>query len=237
MAKFNAPCYVNPQYELVALHPEHFLPNGSPLTVYDRATREYKNYVAARDRCLRETADPGSHRLPPFYHDTELREDDGYGHLNVYLVTLNAEIKFRRYLEMVNARPPATPLPDHILSLMDRTIELVNLIYWRPTLTKGSKGERILIEKHKSRRKDPGRASRPDPAKTIERGSSKEMDEEDDLQIASNISAPSQRHRKFDWPEGMDQEARMAYARALMSGHGMLYFLHLYRPLIIMLFF
>jgi len=59
---FTAPCFANPQYELVALHPEHFLPNGFPLTVYDHETGTYKNYVAARDRCLRETADPSSQR-------------------------------------------------------------------------------------------------------------------------------------------------------------------------------
>ncbi|KAH9992714.1 hypothetical protein BJV74DRAFT_877832 [Russula compacta] len=216
---FTAPCFVNPQYELLALHPEHFLPNGSPLTVYDHATGEYKNYVAARDQCLRETVDPRSRRLPPFHHDAETRED--FLHLNVYLVALNAEIKFRRYLEMVRARPPPTPLPDHVLSLMHRTIELVSLLYWRPTPTKGSKGERILAEKLASSRKNPGRASRPDPAKTMERRSSEEwgMEEEEDLQIPSNISAPSRRRQKFHWPEDMDLEARMAYGRALMSGH------------------
>jgi hypothetical protein len=143
MTKFTAPCFDNPQYELVALHPEHFLPKGCPLLVYDHETRTYKNYVAARDRCLRETVDPSSHRLPPFRH----RAVSGASSKpDVYLVALNAEIKFRRYLKMVEATPPPTPLPDHVLSLIHRTIELVRLIYWQPTPTKGSKGERVLAQ-------------------------------------------------------------------------------------------
>ena len=212
MTKFTAPCFVRPQYELVALHPEHFLPNGCPLTVYDHGTGTYKTYVAAGDRCLRETVDPSSHRLPPFYHRAVSR--DGFLEPNVYLVTLNAEIKFRRYLKMVEATPPPTPLPDHVLSLIHRTIEFVRLLYWLPTPTKGSKGERILAQQLASRRKNTESAARPGPSKrTVETG------EEEAPPV------PSRRRRRFRWPADWDLEARMAYGRAVMSGHGTLSFI------------
>ncbi|KAI0298910.1 hypothetical protein BC826DRAFT_997301 [Russula brevipes] len=184
---FTAPCFDNPQYELVALHPEHFVPKGGLLTVYDRETRTNKHYVPAGDRCLRETVDPSSHRLPPFYHRAVSREASLKP--NVYLVALNAELKFHHYLKTIEATPPPTPLPDHVLFLINRTIELVRLIYWKPTPTKGSQGERILAQRKLAGEKEP----------------------------------PSNRRRlgarKFQWPDDWDLEARMAYGRALMSGH------------------
>jgi hypothetical protein len=217
MTKVSAPCFVNSQYELVALHPEHFLPIGCPLTVYDHETGTYKNYVAARDRCLRETVDPSSHRLPSFYHRAVSR--GVYSKPNVYLVALNAEIKFRHYLKMVEATPPLTPLPDYVHSLIHRTIELVRLLYWEPTPTQGSEGERVLAQrKLASHRKDPESAARPGPSKNAEGGSNEELEtgEEEALRV------PSKRRRKFRWPADWDLEARMAYGRAMMSGHGML---------------
>jgi hypothetical protein len=205
MTKFTAPCFDNPQYELVALHSEYFLPNGCPLTIYDHETGTYKNYVAARDGCLRETADPSSHCLPPFHHRAVSREASMKP--NVYLVALNAEIKFRRYLKMVEATPPPTPLPDHVLSLIHRTIELIRLIYWRPTPTKGSKGESVLAQqKLASRRTDPERAARPGPSKNTEGGSGEELEAG-----AEEVSQapPSKRRRNFRWPADWDLEARM----------------------------
>ncbi|KAH9972838.1 hypothetical protein BGW80DRAFT_346663 [Lactifluus volemus] len=86
MAKFTVPCFTNPQYELIALHPEHFLPYGCPLTVYDHGTKSYKNYVVATDRCLRESVDPASPLFPPFYPRAVGRGT--FFQPNVYLVTL-----------------------------------------------------------------------------------------------------------------------------------------------------
>jgi hypothetical protein len=105
----------NPEYELIALHPEHFLPGGAVLTVYSPANGSPKNYVAAGDRCLRESPDPNSPRLPPFRHtdDREFAE-----RLNIFLVILNAEIKFWRYFEMIREDPPPIPLPDDVTNLM-----------------------------------------------------------------------------------------------------------------------
>ena len=114
---------------MVVLHPEHFLPKGSSLTFYTRVNDQLhgKNYVVGQDRTLRES--PGtmdSPRLPAFTFDANRHVD--VLSLNVFLVVLNAEIKFRRYRRM-GTMPK---LPDEVEGLMDKTIELVELIYWKP---------------------------------------------------------------------------------------------------------
>ena len=115
------------QYELVVLHPEHFLPKGSSLTFYTRVNDQLhgKNYVVGQDRTLREL--PGtmdSPRLPAFTFDA----DRDALSLNVFLVVLNAEIKFRRFRRMANM----PKLPKDVEELMDKTTQLVELIYWKP---------------------------------------------------------------------------------------------------------
>jgi hypothetical protein len=154
----------------VALHPEHFLPLGSMLTVYDVGTATYKHYVAASDRCLRESPHPSSPRLPAFHHVSEDREPI-YHRLNVFLVIINAEIKFRRYFAMAQ---PTTPLPADVIHLMHRTITLVDLLYWKPVPEKGSRGEEVVAEMLASRRKNPPRL---DPAKAIGREPSEDDQE------------------------------------------------------------
>jgi hypothetical protein len=94
----------------VALHPEHFLPGGIALAIiYDPITKTYKNYVVAMDQCLRELPGPNSSRFPAFRHAFEYR-DHCARHLDIFLVILDAEIKYRRYCEMVAPNPPVTPL-------------------------------------------------------------------------------------------------------------------------------
>ena len=121
----------NAQYELVALHPEHLLPAGNVLTIYDHASGQVsrKTYVAAPDRTLRES--PGTDdtfpRFPPFSLDSNRRVAQL---LNPFLVVLNAEIKFRRYLRMSQAPLP----PADVMELIKKTIELVDLIYWQPSV-------------------------------------------------------------------------------------------------------
>lgn len=126
------------------LHPEYFLPNGTLLTIYNPEERSRKDYLAAQDQCLRGGYDPTSPRLPPFRHNQSQRS--AVECLNVFLVILNAEIKFRRYFEMIRQHPPLTPLPADVLDLMHRTIDLVNLIYWRPVPMKGTKGYEELVK-------------------------------------------------------------------------------------------
>jgi hypothetical protein len=210
MGKFTAQCYIDPEYELVVMHPEHFLPNGSSLLVYDPMTQGHNHYVVARDRCLRASVDPNSGRFPPFHHNVKARVQ--YMHPNVFLVALNAETKFHRYLKMVHTKPPPTPLPTHVLSLMDRTLELIRLLYWWPVSAKSSSKEE---------------------GPSDEEGSSEEegMDkEETDSWVCSRQAREKRRkrHANLDslWKD-MDVNARRAYGRDAMSGYGMLSFLNL----------
>ena len=194
------------------------------LTVYDPSTATYKHYVAATDRCLRESPDPSSPRLPPFHHVSEDRDQPE--RLNVFLVVMNAEIKFRRYFEMIRLYPPTTPLPAYVIDLMRRTMELVELLYWQPVPTVGSRGAQLLAKRLADRRKQPTRGARPDPAKTIERDSSEEsmIEDDQDTPVPSDSCAVSSRRSRLRWLASVDLETRMAYGRALMSGHGMLLF-------------
>ena len=171
--QFSLPNVANPEYELIALHPEHFLPRGAVLTVYSPGDGSHKNYVAAEDRSLRESPDPNSPRLPPFRHSTDGREFAE--RINIFLVILNAEIKFRRYFKMIREDPPPMPLPDDVIHLMRRTADLIDLLYCRPVPTKGSKGEAIMARIQASRRRNSGRASRADSALFIERDSSEDV--------------------------------------------------------------
>jgi hypothetical protein len=78
------------------------------------------------DRVLRRY--PGndtSERFPPFPFKG-LRAILGHA-INPYLVILAAEIKFRRYLAA-----NGTNLPQVYKSLMDKTIEVANLLYFQP---------------------------------------------------------------------------------------------------------
>jgi hypothetical protein len=148
MTQFDSSSFTNPEYELVAIHPEHFLPPRSVFVVYPSGTSSphanYVQYVAARDRRLRESADPNSPHLPTYRNVTESRSK--FNRLNVFLVVLNAENKFHEYLEMISQNPPTTPLPDDVLALMHLTIELVDLLYWKPVPTKGSPGEKLFTD-------------------------------------------------------------------------------------------
>ncbi|KAF9512295.1 hypothetical protein BS47DRAFT_1372848 [Hydnum rufescens UP504] len=201
LLNFAALEFTNPEYELVALHPEHFLPNGSLLTVYDPATATPKHYVPACDRCLRESCDPRSAPFPPFHHS--MTRPCAF-RSNVFLIILNAEIKFHRYFKMIEEHPPPTPLPDDVLDLMHRTIELVNLLYWVPVPVEGSQGEAIYLS----------RSMESDPMGVIKNGSSEKMEME-----GAGIQPPTSPCGQQSRWEDMDLEERKAYGRALMSGH------------------
>jgi hypothetical protein len=144
MTQFDSSSFTDPEYELVAIHPEHFLPYGNVLPVFHSATSTTPTmYVSASDRRLRESPGELDNRcLPTFHHVAESRNK--YNRLNVFLVILNAEIKFHRYLRMIKQNPPTTPLPDDVLDLMHLAVELVDLLYWKPMPTKGSPGEAVF---------------------------------------------------------------------------------------------
>jgi hypothetical protein len=153
--------------------------------------------------------------LPAFYHTSENRRKRH--HLNVFLVALNADIKFRRYLKKIRHDPPVTPLPDDVLGLMRLTKDLVDEIYWDAKPRGGTPGEVIIAESLAQKRKNQERAARGDPAKSVE--SSSEEIEDEDVQM-SGPRGMTKADWEPPWPDGADLETRMAYGRALMDGYG-----------------
>ena len=81
------------------------------------------------------------------------------------------------------------PLPGAVLDLMERTVKLVDLLYWKPMPTEGSHGEAEYVVRMEDARRNPGREARPDPAKTIERGSSEERDTMEDIDGKAYVQA------------------------------------------------
>ncbi|KIM48640.1 hypothetical protein M413DRAFT_437829 [Hebeloma cylindrosporum] len=195
----------NVQFELIALlRPEHFLPGGSAITVYDRVSHSRKTYFPCVDRKLRESPDdPASPSFPTFSAPARSLSS----RLNPFLVIINAEIKFRRYLRM---DPPAIPLPADVHELMRLSKELVDLIYWGPTAKPGT-----------TRRVNPSRDKRRRPESMVDNG---KADGEDlankRVRIQEFTSGGSTR---FPWPEGADLETRVAMGSALLSGHDLDY--------------
>ena len=139
---------------------------------------------------------------------------------------MNTEIKFCRYFEMV---PPTTPLLVDVIHLMHRTMDLVNLLYWKLVLKKGLRGATVMAKRLAGQQKNSPCIARPDPKTCIERESSDEsMNEE--MPLPSSSHAVSSRHCRLHWLADVDLETHMAYGRALMSGHGMLHFLSSSKP-------
>lgn len=149
MLQFDSPSFTNPEYELVALHPEHFLPYGNILSVFHSADSTPTNYVSARDQRLRMSSSPNS-PLPAFHDITE--RSSTMERLNIFLVILNAEIKFHWYLHMISQTLQKKPLPADVFNLMKLTVELVHQLYWIPVPTKGSQGETSFSERMEYRR-------------------------------------------------------------------------------------
>lgn len=131
--------------------------------------------------------------------------------LNIFLVILNADIKFRRYFQMVGM----APLPNDVLALMKSTMELVDLLYWMPVPSKSR--EKVVAVSFANRRQNPIRAARPNPmTNTTGRIASDETEEMQDVRQLS-----LSRYMRMRWFRDVDFNTRMAYGRAVMSGHGM----------------
>lgn len=115
----------------MVLHPEHFLPNSTDLTVFhrdDNNNLDKKSYVAGHDRILRES--PGDLASPRFRPFPPPQRTSSLLALNPFLVIINAEIKFRRYLRHIQSQP----LSADVMELINKTIKLVDLIFWRPKI-------------------------------------------------------------------------------------------------------
>jgi hypothetical protein len=120
---------------------------------------------------------------------------------------------------MIQQHPPTTPLPDDILELLHRVVDLVDLLYWMPVPTKGSKGCAMQAERALLKRKNPERAGRSSQPQYTETRSDEEGGMEDSLTPIKAWKLPK-RSRLPDWLADADVETRKAYGTALMSGHG-----------------
>jgi len=105
------------------------------------------------------------------------------------------------------------PLPNDVLALMKRTMELVDLLYWMPAPSKLT--ERVVAASFANRRQNPIRTVRPNPmTNTMERIAS---DETEEMQDVGQLSLS--RYKRMRWFRDADFNTRMAYGRAVMSGH------------------
>jgi len=126
--QLNNPTFLDPKYELVALHPERLLPAKSVLVRYDPARpATHQTYVPSPDRRLCES--PGDLTCAPFPPFSGPEDRQPGSRLNLFLVILNATASFMSYF---NSPSPRQPLPIDVLKLMSETVELVDLIYWKP---------------------------------------------------------------------------------------------------------
>ncbi|KDR79727.1 hypothetical protein GALMADRAFT_136343 [Galerina marginata CBS 339.88] len=136
------PCISDPKFELVAMHPHHFLPPGTQLSIFDPKEMVYESYVAAKDGHIRTSVDSWSPRLPCFERNDKNRLSGGdlIMQANVFFVILGADIKFRRYFKWADANPASVQrLPEDVVALMRRTMELAALLYQKqPVPEEGS---------------------------------------------------------------------------------------------------
>jgi hypothetical protein len=101
-----------------------------------------KQFKIANDNVLREHTGHNSdipQRFPPFLF-IGMRDEVG-NTINPYLVILAAEIKFRRYLAADG--PELPPVYD---SLMRKTIEVADLLYFRPSIIEAPLKISILVD-------------------------------------------------------------------------------------------
>jgi len=208
-----ADSFRNPKYELVALYPEHFLPSGRTLAVFDPTTSTTKTYVPSRDRMLREAQDPSSLQLPSFYFTRGPDELD----LNPFLVVLCAGIKFRRFIRDIEASPPLRPLPHGVMQLVNKTIELVDLLYHEIKPRSETRGETILSLRRAQARRNAPRQSRPESLAESDNGI--DMSGGEDGNVGNGGTYQGRTRREFVFPEGASLERRIEIAEALMSGH------------------
>jgi len=127
-SQLNNPTFLDPQYELVALYPRHFLSDNTFLVLYDPTQGGSKIYVPSPDDRLGES--PGDLTCTPFPPFSGPDRQPG-SQLNPFLVILRAAISFGYY-------DPSQPLPLDVLQLMKETTELSSLILWKPEVRNGA---------------------------------------------------------------------------------------------------
>ncbi|KAF6762499.1 hypothetical protein DFP72DRAFT_1164431 [Ephemerocybe angulata] len=142
--QLDKPPFSNAEYEMVMLHPEHFLPVGNGIVMHtkDPSNKDPSNkprtipklYMIAKDGVLREGKDSTSPRFPafPFTHPRAPER-----RMNPLLLILNAEVAFQHFLRL--------PQEDHLnrlyreyQELIELTLELVVLLFHSPISGKAS---------------------------------------------------------------------------------------------------
>ena len=126
--------YFKPEFQLVVLHLDQLLPNGSTL-LWQGSDDSYTPYKASSDKILRQVdaasilssrpPDLTALPFPPFRHATER---EAHQALNVYLVLLNAEIKFQQFVRNVGL----DKLHPDMRDIVEQTIHIVDLMYSEP---------------------------------------------------------------------------------------------------------
>lgn len=188
------------------------------LHILDPETATEKSYVPSQDRRLRETQDIASPRLPPFSGPNRIPQ------VNPLMVILSGEIKFRRFIRDLPQSPFPQSLPADVMDLIHKTINLVDLIYWKPEPREGTQGHKIYMQRFDSARRNDTRK-----AQSSKRGEDKGASDNamnssgsnSGTEYAHNRSQGSRR-REFSFPEGASLERRRKIASLLMSGHGRL---------------
>jgi hypothetical protein len=99
---------------------------------------------------------------------------------------------------------------------MQACINLIDLIYWTPQPTEGSKGHAILNQRIATAQRHLHRAARPDPARMMDSSSG----EDTEMEAAISSAAPETRSSRRKWFAEASMEQRRAYGTMLMSTSG-----------------
>ena len=90
----------------------------------------------------------------------------------------------------------SSPLPADVQSLMHACMDLIDLIYWTPKPTEGSKGHAILKKRIATTQRHLHRSARPDPARMVESSSGEDTEMEAAMSSAA-LETCSERRKWF----------------------------------------
>ena len=149
--------FINPEFQLIVLHPEHLLPQGSTL-LRRMSDGSYTPYKASSDNLLRQVdlesilssgpPDIAAPVFPPFHHQTSR---DIFQALNAYYVLINAEIKFQRFAKNIGL----DKLHPEAKVVVEQTIEIVRLMYSQPKRSQACMAIQISAHTERSIRDRP----------------------------------------------------------------------------------
>jgi hypothetical protein len=95
-------------------------------------------------------------------------------------------------------------------------MDLIDLIYWTPKPTEGSKGHAILKKRIATTQRHPHKVAKPYPARMMESSSGEDIE----MEAAMSSAAPETRSELRKWFEEASTEERRAYGTMLISTSG-----------------